>query len=803
MNKVSREMKGGKRRITGAAVLLSAMLALGCSSPAEKASKYYERGMELLAKGDLGKARVELQNALQIKEDMTQAWYGLAQIAERQGEWERLLGLLNKVVDRDPKHLEAQLKLGRLMLAAGQLDTALRISDLTLELDKNSASVLALRAAVLYKLDDKKGAVEQANAALAKDERNVDAVAVLATERLSAGDADRAIEFLDRALKINEKNIALQLIKIQALEKLAKIDNAEEVFRKLISLYPETPAFRRVLAQFYLGHGQADKAEAEYRAIASENPKSVGPRLEVVRFVGQVRGAKASIDELNAFIAKDPDSNELKFALASIHQAQNDRKSAEAVLRSLVGKLGDSPDGLKARGQLAGLILASGDKKGTMALVDEILAKDQRHELGLLLKASVNIDDRKLDPAIADLRLVLQDAPNSVRALMLLGKAHELSGAPELAQENYQKAFQASKFAPQFGLAYGEFLLRRGQAPRAESVAEDVLKGYPDNLPVKKLLAQARINQRDWVGAQAVADDLRKSGGKQVSEQIAGAVHLARRDYAASISAFKRAYDTSPTEIQPVVALVRTYLAAGKVNEALGFLNSVVKATPSNVSARLLQGQVLMVKGDSAAAAQAFRGVIAAQPEGAAGYTGLAEVHMRAKNYDEALKVASEGLVKVPNDFGLRVAQAGAHELAGRVDEAIKAYEQILKDRPNADVVANNLASLLSDHRTDKASLARAHELAMRFKKSEIPQFKDTLGWVSYKLGKQDEALSLIQDASKQMPDFPTFRYHLGMTHLAKNNKDAARKEFEKALELAKGNEFAEADEVRLALKGL
>ena len=126
------------------------------------------------------------------------------------------------------------------------------------------------------------------------------------------------------------------------------------------------------------------------------------------------------------------------------------------------------------------------------------------------------------------------------------------------------------------------------------------------------------------------------------------------------------------------------------------------------------------------------------------------------------------------------------YELSGRFDDAIKLYEQLLKERPNADVLANNLASLLSDHRTDKASLARAHELAQRFKRSEIPQFKDTLGWASYKVGKADEAVQLIEDASKKLPDTAVFHYHLGMSYLAMNKKDAARKELEKSLALGK-----------------
>ena len=792
---------GAQRAVIALAV---ATVLAACSSPTDKANRFYEKGVALLQQGDLVKARIEFQNALQIKDDMTAAWFGLAQIAEQKGEWERLFGLLNKVVDRDPKHLEAQIKLGRLLLAAGKLDKALVTSDTTLALAKDNPDVLALRAAVLYKLDDKPGAVSQANAALAINPDNVDALVVLATERLAAKDANKAIEYLDRGLKINEKNVALQLIKVQALESLAKLDSAEAIFRKLIALYPETRALRHILAQFFLSHDRKDAAEAEYRAIAAENPTDISARLDVVRFVNSLKGPKAAVQELDALIAKDPANNELKFALAGLYQGQNDRKAAEAVLRSIIDKAGDSPDGIKAKGALAAALLAAGDKPAAQKLVGEVLAKDQRNEQGLILKAGLAIDERQLDQAIADLRTLLRDVPDSARALLLLAKAHELAGSAELAQEHYLKAFQASKQAAPFGMAYGEFLLKRGQAARAASVAEDILHSAPGHIPAMKLLAQAKINQGDWVAAQAVADELRKQGDKgQTSEQILGAVHAAKKNYTESIAAFKRAFDAAPSEVQPMVALVRSYLLAGKTNEAISFLNSVLQASPGNINARLLLGQLNVMKGDQAAAAQAFKAVITQQPGNSAGYINLANLHMRAGQLAEADKAVGDGLAAVPDDFALRLTQAGIHELAGRFDEAIKLYEQLLKERPNSDVLANNLASLLSDHRTDKVSLARANELAQRFKRTDVPQFKDTLGWTNYKLGKSSEAAPLFEDATKQLPDMAVFRYHLGMSYLSLNKKEAARKELEKALELGAGKGFVEEEQVKQALKGL
>lgn len=787
------------------ALLVACFIGLAaCSSPEEKANKYYEKGLELMAQGDLLKARIELQNALQIRPDLTAAWFALAQIAEQQGDWEKLFGLLNKVVDHDPQHLETQIKLGRMLLAAGRLDKALAASDLTFGMAPDNAEVLGLRAGVLYKLDDKVGAVAQANAALAISPTNIDALVVLATERLAANDAAKAIEFLDRGLQVNDKNIALQLIKVQALESMAQTESSEAIFRKLIALYPETRALRHTLAQFYLLHGRADAAEAEYRAIAAENPNDVQARLDVVRFIGSVKGQQAALEHLQKMIGEDAGSNELSFALVTMQQAQGDQAAAEAVLRTIIARAGDTPDAVKAKGLLAGMLLLNGDKPAAQRLIDEVLAGDQRNEQGLLLKAGLAIDARQFDQAIADLRTILRDSPSSPRALLMLAKAHELTGSVELAQENYLKAYEVGKPALQFGMAYAEFLLQQGQMARAEVVASEVLQAHANHVPAMRVLAQARISQGNWPGAQAVADDMQAlSGQEQAAEQIRGTLFAARKEYSESIAAFRRAYDASPADAQPMVALVRSYLLAGKASEAMDFLRSVIQASPTNARALLLLGELHAAGRDDAAAAQIFQQVIGLQPQQAASYVSLANLHVRAGRLPEAEQVLAQGLGRAPGNFELLLARAGLLEVSGRFDEAISAYEALHKDHPGSDVAVNNLASLLSEQGAEQASWVRAYELAQRFKRSEVPYFKDTLGWAAYRLGKVEEGLALIEDAARQLPEQPVFRYHLGMSYAALNRNEQARVELQKALELSQDQSAPDVERIREALKVL
>ena len=100
-------------------------------------------------------------------------------------------------------------------------------------------------------------------------------------------------------------------------------------------------------------------------------------------------------------------------------------------------------------------------------------------------------------------------------------------------------------------------------------------------------------------------------------------------------------------------------------------------------------------------------------------------------------------------------------------------------------IVANNLASLLTDHRSDAASLDRAKTLALLLKNSQVPQFKDTLGWVAYQQKDYDAAIAYLEDAAAKLPNVALVRYHLGMSYLAAGQNAKATDEFNKARSLA------------------
>src|SRR5690606_32304331 len=102
---------------------------------------------------------------------------------------------------------------------------------------------------------------------------------------------------------------------------------------------------------------------------------------------------------------------------------------------------------------------------------------------------------------------------------------------------------------------------------------------------------------------------------------------------------------------------------------------------------------------------------------------------------DEAAAVLRDALAALPDSANLNWILAGERERAGDIEGAIAIYETLYERDSNALVVANNLASLLSTHRSDPESLERAYTVARRLRGSTLAPFQDTYGWIAYRRG--------------------------------------------------------------------
>ena len=788
-------------------LLLLAVLHLGgCSSPEERAQRYYENGIRLLSEHENAKAAIELRNAVKLKKDLAEAWKILAQIDEASRNWSGLAADMRALVDLNPKDASARLRLGKLLLLAGSSDEALGLAATGIQLDDRNADLHALKAAVSIKQNNHSEATREAQLALALDPTNADALMVLAVDQLGSGDAKGALSLLQDPLVSQaidrENNVGFQLLKIKLFGTTGDSKSAEAALRKLVELNPQEPGFRKLLINFYVEQRRPDDAERELRSLAAARPSDSEATLDLVRFLFTIKGsAAAARQELNTRISAGGDIFPYQMALANLDFAEGRPADGKKLLEQLISTGNSSEHVRTAKIALAQTYLGQKNFEPTEKLANEVLHDDPHNVSALKLRASLSLERAQLDAAIADLNDALNSEPRSTDLMLLLANAYERSGLIELADKELADATRASNLGAKIGLEYAAFLQRRGSTARAEDILVRLSKRWPNDTPILSALATVRLARQDWGGAQEVAESIRRIDGAPagVADQILGAALVGRKKYDEAISAFQSAYNAAPSAAQPMDSLVGALLKANRKDQAVAFLKSVLTKNPTSANALVLVGSIQLSSGATDEAHKSFVAAVRAQPKDIVGYRALADLYISQNNYDEAIKVVRSGIEQRPDAMSFHMILANVFERKADYESAISEYQALLdKDSRNL-IAANNLASLLFDHRTDSASLKKAQALAAFLRKSEIPQFKDTLGWASYLQGDYRTAVSLSEEASAALPDQAAVRYHLGMSYIATGQLSKASEQLKKALDLASNTPFAE--QIRSALK--
>ena len=769
-----------------------------CSSSEERAARYYESGKTLLAAHDNQRAAIEFKNAIRLKKDMLPAWRGLAEADELDHRWSELASALRNIIDLDPKDVDAKLKLANLLLYSGAADQAFELVKALNE--PTNASLLALKAALFYKLKDPANAVQAAQAALNIDPGNVNSTMVLAALRLDNGDAQGALRLLSSNSMASVTDLGVQLFKIKIFQQLGDLRQIEAVLQKLIDLYPQELAFRRQLAKFYIDQKRPDDAEVQLRAIVTADPQNSAAVLDLVRFLYANKGALAARSELVTRINAGGNVFPYQMALADFDFNQGNITDSFRLLATIAKSAPTTDQAIAAKIRLAELNLAQKNVDAADALVKDILQKDARNTNGLRLRALIHMEHGQLEQAISDLREAIADQPRSTELMQLLATVYERNGSIELAEKQFADALRTSNYDPSVGLSYIAFLRRHGSVQRSAEVLGDLARRRPDNVSVLSALAEVKLQLKDWAGAQDVGESLRRIGGNNsIADQIIGAALGGQNKFEASIAAFQNAVADAPTAVQPMALLVQEFVRNKQTDRALTFLQAVLKENPNNADALVLLGSVQLVNNAPTQALQSFTTAVQRQPKEAAGYRALIDLYLSQNSKEAALKIAQAGLKQLPDSIALHMSFAGILELQGNYDGAINEYQYVLGQEPGSMVAANNLASLLSDHRTDKASLDRAQSLAGVLRKSQVPQFKDTLGWISYRQGDFNVAVSQLEDAATALPDLALIHYHLAMAYVAVGQNAKAANEFKIALTKSPTEDVAE--EIRNGLK--
>ena len=788
-------------RIIGIAAACLLVLQLGGCSAERREAGYRERGARLLAEKNFEKARVELNNALQIKPRDARAHYLAAQVAEKLGNPRDALGHYQAAIDTEPSLAVARAGLARIYLYAGMTDKAMSLAEAGLKLSPDEPHLLTVRGAARTRLGNRAEGLKDAEAAARAIPEDEFVVALLSSLYAQDGHLDQAIEIATRAVEHAPSNFDLRYILADLLVKNHREVDAAAQLGKVVDLEPKVIAHRFKLAQFFLQQHDVDAAEQTLRQAVAAIPDNHNAKIALVQLLAQQRGAAAAEAQLRQFLSADPNNDDLRLSIADYERTKS-AAEAEKLYQAVIAHAGTKPEGLTARVRLAALRVGAKDTAQAAKLLDEVLKKSPTEADALTLHGELAIARGDAPTAVTDLRTVLRDQPNNVEVMRTLAQAHQLNHETSLAEEVLRTALQVNPKDGITGLQLLQLLRSEGKQADASSLAQQLAKDQPGNPAVLEELFRQQLLQRDYKSAHDTVASLQQAHPQlSLGYYLAGLLDEAENHPDAALANYDRALKAQPDVVEPLTAAVKLQIGAKHVEQALARLDAVIAANPKHVVARNLKAEILVAQKRYDDGVKAYNELIAQAPDWWIPYRGLALTQTALKQPEAAIVTLTHGLQATGGAFNLTVDLGSLYEAQGRTDEAIKLYESFLQHNPRSMLAMNNLATLLASYRNDKASLDRATQLVASLTSINDPHVLDTRGWVAFRTGAYAQAVPLLQQALDKYPDSPLLHYRLGMAQLKSGHTIDAQRNLEVAVK--SGQKFLGADEARATLDAI
>lgn len=772
------------------AVLLACLVALvaaSCTNPEKAKAEHVQRGEAFLKERRWQEASLEFRNAIQIDENLAAAHWGLAQAYQELGRGSEYVEELQRTVKLDPANVAARLRLANAYLLAYSrqknaeiLGEAERLANEVAAREPDNPDGRILLANIVFFKGDPAQAERMIKEAVALDPKRVESYMGLARFYLQTNRGAEAESVFKQAVSVNDRSSMAHVEYGRFLTQSGRVPEAEAEFRKAVEVDPENRDVRWVLASYYLVNNRLDRAEEAYKAWAQ----------------------------------LDWDKPEGRARLADYYATVGRFDEAAALYQEIVKS---SPDYTRGRYRLGEISLQRGDAAGARAQAEELIKRDPKDVDALFLRARMNAAAGKLKESIADLKTVLDSEPRSKLGLYFMSDALYRDGQLEQARaragelERYYQDFLPAKLLQiQIGLDSGD-------TDGARRLADDLVKRLQDAAPTgdvtPQLLADVKTNAHLLRGKAA----LRAAGQSPTPAQIAAAradfdtaraaapnsplpyvnladVAAAERRMDEAWQHLDRALALDRTNFQALTALINLGAGTGRLDQARARVEQLVGEQPNDAQLQYLLGQAYrsgnqQQPSDPRRAEAALRRAAELDPDMMAAYAALAEVYFGTQQPDRAIDEYKKITERRPDDFtayrNIGLIEAGR----GQVDAAAEYYRRVLAIRPDEPVAANNLAAIYADHGKGNAEEAMrlGQDVVRRFPSE--PGFADTLGWVYYRKGLYRDAVEQLQravaGAARRGGDNSLYRWHLGAALAANGDKAAARRELQKALELA------------------
>jgi tetratricopeptide (TPR) repeat protein len=292
----------------------------------------------------------------------------------------------------------------------------------------------------------------------------------------------------------------------------------------------------------------------------------------------------------------------------------------------------------------------AGDTLGAIETYKAALAIDPTRTDALSNLGAAYVRLGQFDDAIAQYQAALKSDPGNNTVRLNLALAHYKSARPNQAIPQLKRVVASDPQAKNAYLILADCYLQTGQDQELVSLLRPRERMFGDDLAYAYLLGTALLHVNETAEGQKHIDRIFGAGESAEAHLLLGIAHINRQDYPAAKSEFKRALELNPR------------IPTGHA----------------------LYGRSMLAMGEQEPAERAFGEELALNINDFEANLQLGYMRKNAQKFDESAAYLERAMMIRPNDLAARKLLASLRLQTGNVDEAVRMFEAIVKEAPDA-----------------------------------------------------------------------------------------------------------------------
>lgn len=714
------------------------------------AEAYYREGLNLLDERKPGEAVNYLRRAVDLKPGNVDASTRLAEIylIAYQTDPKKYATLLpdvrdldNKILAKDPNSFDGLRIQALITLSEGKSEDSLKIFAKANQIKPYSRELIGWYAQAYRAAQQSDKAVALVNDMLAHDKTWSQGYQFLFVYYGTLGDREKAEEVLhDNAKNDPTSDVAITNY-ANFLASSKRVGEGEAVIRQTLNDRKSFPQARIMVGDFCVRTQQFDKAAVEYQAGVTEDSK-------------------------DAVVYKE--------RLIALQAFRNHPEEAAKMARQLAE---EHPKDASVNEMYASVLLQTGQKSDAAKSLES-------------LKTLVS-----KNPSDPVLHLDLARAYFSTN-----GKDQALSEALEAVQTEKKTQNPRVIVIAQAQTVAARVYEDRGEHSKAIELANLVLNTQPNNADAILIRDRALMGSNQPEKALPELENLVKTNPKLADAHLQlASIYLSQKAYDKARVEYEYLNNATPPDIRGFIGLQTIKMSTGKGEEGVETMQALVDKNPQVLPYRyeLANFQASLAGLDWASnnarardltqkAADNYKEILKTTANSSEIWLRLGIMQRQLAQFDTALASFEQAGNADPKNVNAFLNEALVCEVLGRRKDAIDAYNKVLQIDPDNALVLNNLAYMTAESGTS-ANLDQALTYAERAKKHapDSPDVSDTLGFVYYKKELNSEARRIFKQLATDHPQNSTFHLHFAMALAKDGEKQAAREEANKAMQLS------------------